>query len=67
MAWPSATAGLHIAPVTFGHGKRLFEGVPAGKLEQVSGRPASHVTHLVYRIARRQAEEERADVGLVRE
>ena len=58
---------LHIAPVTFGQGERLFDGVPPGKLEQVSARQASLVTHLVYRIARRRAEEEGADAGFVRE
>jgi dihydrofolate reductase len=58
---------LHIAPVTFGKGERLFEGVPVGKLQQVSARQVSLTTHLVYRIARRRAEEERADTGFVRE
>ena len=58
---------LHIAPVTFGQGERLFDGVPPGKLEQVSARQVSLVTHLVYRIARRRAEEEGADAGFVRE
>ena len=49
------TAGLvdelrvHIAPVLFGVGERLFEGVPAGLLEQVSGRSTSLVTHITYR------------------
>ena len=42
---------LHIAPVTFGQGERLFDGVPAGQLQQVSARPASLVTHLVYRLS----------------
>jgi dihydrofolate reductase len=41
---------LHIAPVTFGQGERLFEGMPARQLEQVSGRHASLVSHLVYRM-----------------
>jgi dihydrofolate reductase len=58
---------LHIAPVTLGQGERLFEGVPAGALEQVSGRQASLVTHVTYRFARRRAEEEGADAGFVRE
>ena len=40
---------LHVAPVTFGQGERLFDGMPASKLEQVSCRQASLVTHLVYR------------------
>jgi riboflavin biosynthesis pyrimidine reductase len=58
---------LHIAPVTFGQGERLFDGVPAGSLQQVSARQASLVTHVIYRIARRRAEEEGADAGFVRE
>jgi dihydrofolate reductase len=40
---------VHVAPVTFGQGERLFDGVPAGRLEQVSARQASLVTHLAYR------------------
>ena len=40
---------LHIAPVTFGQGERLFEGVPIGKVQQASARAASLVTHIVYR------------------
>jgi dihydrofolate reductase len=46
---------LHIAPVTFGQGERLFDGVSAGKLQQVSARQASLVTHLVYRFSERPA------------
>ncbi|MDQ0865121.1 dihydrofolate reductase family protein [Arthrobacter globiformis] len=41
---------LHIAPLTFGAGTRLFEGVPPLKLEQVSSRAASLVTHVTYRV-----------------
>jgi dihydrofolate reductase len=41
---------LHIVPFTFGAGTRLFEGVPALKLEQVQSRAASAVTHVTYRV-----------------
>jgi dihydrofolate reductase len=41
---------LHIAPVTLGTGTRLFDGVPPLKLEQVSSRAASLVTHVTYRV-----------------
>ncbi len=41
---------LHIVPMTLGAGTRLFEGVPALKLEQVSSRAASLVTHVTYRV-----------------
>ncbi|WP_314195951.1 dihydrofolate reductase family protein [uncultured Arthrobacter sp.] len=41
---------LHIAPLTFGAGTRLFEGVPPLKLEQVSSRAATLVTHVTYRV-----------------
>ncbi|MEV7225591.1 dihydrofolate reductase family protein [Polymorphospora sp. NPDC051019] len=40
---------LHVVPVTLGHGDRLFDGVPPLRLEQVSARQASLVTHLTYR------------------
>jgi dihydrofolate reductase len=43
---------LHIAPFTLGSGTRVFDGVPPLKLEQVSSRPASLVTHVTYRMAR---------------
>ncbi|WP_149193070.1 dihydrofolate reductase family protein [Luteimonas suaedae] len=43
---------LHIAPFTLGAGTRVFEGVPPLKLEQVSSRTASIVTHVTYRIVR---------------
>lgn len=41
---------LHIAPFTLGAGTRVFDGVPPLKLEQVSSRAASLVTHVTYRI-----------------
>ncbi|MEU9354612.1 dihydrofolate reductase family protein [Streptomyces griseoloalbus] len=43
---------LHIVPLTLGAGTRLFEGVPPLKLEQVTSRPASLVTHVTYRVLR---------------
>ena len=41
---------IHIAPLMFGAGTRLFEGVPPLKLEQVTSRAASLATHVTYRI-----------------
>ena len=41
---------LHIAPVVLGRGERLFDGIPPVRLEQLSGRSASLVTHLTYRV-----------------
>jgi dihydrofolate reductase len=41
---------VHIAPLTFGAGTRLFEGVPPLKLEQVESRAAGLVTHVTYRV-----------------
>jgi dihydrofolate reductase len=41
---------LHIAPVTFGGGTRLFDGVPPLKLQQVRSRAATSVTHVTYRV-----------------
>jgi dihydrofolate reductase len=41
---------LHIAPLTLGTGTRLFEGVPPLKLEQVTSRAATLVTHVTYRL-----------------
>lgn len=41
---------LHVAPFTLGAGTRVFDGVPPLKLEQVSSRAASLVTHVTYRI-----------------
>ncbi|MCY1137076.1 dihydrofolate reductase family protein [Actinoplanes sp. Pm04-4] len=43
---------LHVAPVIIGAGERLFDGVPAGKLRQVSSRGASLVTHITYEVVR---------------
>ncbi|MFE6097406.1 dihydrofolate reductase family protein [Streptomyces massasporeus] len=42
---------LHIAPLTLGAGTRLFEGVPPLKLEQLTSRAASRVTHVTYRVS----------------
>ena len=41
---------LHIVPFTLGAGTRLFEGVPPLKLEQVTSRAATSVTHVTYRV-----------------
>jgi dihydrofolate reductase len=41
---------LHIVPLTFGAGTRLFDGVPPLKLEQVKSRAATSVTHVTYRV-----------------
>jgi dihydrofolate reductase len=41
---------LHIVPLTLGAGTRLFEGVPALKLEQAESRAASAVTHVTYHV-----------------
>jgi dihydrofolate reductase len=43
---------LQIAPVTLGAGQRLFDGVPALDLEQMSSRSASLTTHIRYRVVR---------------
>ncbi|QFU85801.1 dihydrofolate reductase family protein [Amycolatopsis sp. YIM 10] len=43
---------LHIVPFTLGAGTRLFDGVPALKLEQVESRAATAVTHVTYRVSR---------------
>lgn len=43
---------LSISPLILGAGERLFDGVPEGKLEMVSGRSASLVQHITYRIVR---------------
>jgi len=37
-------------PLTLGAGTRLFDGVPPLKLEQVTSRAASSVTHVTYRV-----------------
>jgi dihydrofolate reductase len=41
---------LHTVPFTLGAGTRLFEGVPPLKLEQVTSRAATLVTHVTYRV-----------------
>jgi dihydrofolate reductase len=41
---------LHIVPLTLGAGTRVFEGVPPLKLEQVTARGASRVTHVTYAV-----------------
>jgi dihydrofolate reductase len=41
---------LHIVPLILGTGTRLFEDVPPLKLEQVTSRAASSVTHVTYRV-----------------
>ncbi len=41
---------LHIVPLTLGTGTRLFADVPPLKLEQVTSRAASSVTHVTYRV-----------------
>jgi dihydrofolate reductase len=42
----------HIAPVTFGAGERLFDGVAPLDLELLGARAASLVTHVDYRVRR---------------
>lgn len=39
---------LHITPFTVSAGTRIFDGVPPLKLEQISSRAASLVTHVTY-------------------
>ena len=41
---------LHIVPLTLGAGTRLFDGVPPLKLEQLTSRAATSVTHVTYRV-----------------
>ncbi len=43
---------VHITPVIFGAGERLFDGVPYVELEQIESRGASLVTHVTYRVGR---------------
>lgn len=43
---------LQISPVMVGEGLRLFDGVPLTRLEQLSVRAASLVTHVRYRVLR---------------
>jgi dihydrofolate reductase len=40
----------HVAPVTFGAGERLFDGVPPLNLEILAVRGASLTTHIRYRV-----------------
>jgi dihydrofolate reductase len=39
---------LHVTPFTLGAGTRIFDGVPPLKLEQISSRAATQVTHVTY-------------------
>ncbi|HEX3824837.1 MAG TPA: dihydrofolate reductase family protein [Mycobacteriales bacterium] len=41
---------LHITPFTLGAGTRIFDDVPPLRLEQVSSRAATQVTHATYRV-----------------
>jgi dihydrofolate reductase len=41
---------LHITPIMFGAGVRLFDGVPPLNIEQVSSRGTPSVTHLIYQV-----------------
>ena len=41
---------LHIAPVTLGHGQRLFEAVPRLQMEPIRVGGSALVTHIRYRI-----------------
>lgn len=41
---------LHVVPQVLGHGDRVLDGVPPQRLEIVSVRGASRVTHLTYRV-----------------
>ena len=43
---------LHVAPVVLGAGERVFDTVPSQRLQLISARPASLVTHLTYRPVR---------------
>ena len=43
---------LHITPCILGAGERVFDGVPPQRLERVSVRAASLVTHVTYRPVR---------------
>ena len=46
---------IALAPVLFGAGTRLFEGIDAGRvaLEPVSAKPSPRVTHLTYAVRER--------------
>ena len=43
---------LHVTPCVIGTGERVFDGVPPQRLERVSVRAASLVTHITYRPVR---------------
>ncbi|MER6496338.1 dihydrofolate reductase family protein [Streptomyces griseorubiginosus] len=43
---------LHVVPALLGDGLRLFEGVGAGRLEQVRAEATPLATHLKYRVVR---------------
>jgi dihydrofolate reductase len=43
---------LHVTPSILGAGERIFDGVPPQRLERVSVRAASLVTHITYRPVR---------------
>ncbi len=43
---------LHVSPSILGAGERLFDGVPAMELEQVSSKPGPLVTHVTYRVVK---------------
>jgi len=43
---------LHVTASILGAGERVFDGVPAQRLERVSVRPTSLVTHITYRPVR---------------
>ena len=40
---------LHVVPITYGEGLRIFDGVPDLELVPASSRTTPHVTHLVWR------------------
>jgi dihydrofolate reductase len=41
---------IHVAPVSFGAGERLFDGVPPLQLEVLAVRAATLTTHISYRV-----------------
>jgi hypothetical protein len=43
---------LNISPPTLGVGERVFDGVPPLKLELISARPRTLVTHVTYRVTK---------------
>ena len=52
---PGRGVSVALSPVLFGSGKRLFEGVDAGRvaLEPVRAEPSPRVTHLTYAVRER--------------